>query len=365
MVHVALQDVSKNTNTLQAELNYALEHPVDANQLSNSTMPGDRVVIIVSDATRDEPRAEMVQAVMDRLPIGCRITIAIANGTHQPQPIDRLGLRPSQLRSATIVNHDSRDRDSLVSLGDTTRGTPIFVHRCVVESDLVVATGRIKPHYFAGYGAGSKAIFPGLGGETEIRINHRLKRLETARPGVINNNPCRLDLEEAVDLLNTKTFLLNVIFDNYATVHAAVAGNIRTAFRHGAAMCAALFRVRVPSVPILIVSDKLPLTASLYQASKLVAAVAPAVPENGTIIVAAQCPEGTGPIETVNRDIYELGLMTRLPKQHRVVLVSELSKQIVDSTYCQWAPSVRAAVDAVQGDVAVVPFAGCALVEAI
>ena len=35
--------------------------------------------------------------------------------------------------------------------------------------DLVIATGCIRPHYFAGFGAGVKAIFPGLGQAAAIR----------------------------------------------------------------------------------------------------------------------------------------------------------------------------------------------------
>src|SRR5690606_15589808 len=149
--------------------------------------------------------------------------------------------------------------------------------------DLVVATGRIKPHYFAGYGAGAKALFPGLGGNAEVRLNHRLKLEAGARAGVVDGNPCREALEEIVDALPARCYLLNVVTDAGGGAQAAVAGDVRAAFRQGAALCEPLFAATAAPAACVVVSDHLPLTASLYQASKLIAAVASHVRPGGRI----------------------------------------------------------------------------------
>ncbi len=195
-----------------------------------SVAPGARVTVIVSDATRSEPRAAFLTALRRRLH-DVRWTVAIATGTHGPTSLTSLGIPESILADATVVNHDGHSEADLVTLGTTAHGTPMRVHRCVVEADLVIATGCIRPHYFAGFGAGSKAIFPGMGQATAIRINHRLKTAAGARAGIVDGNPCRADLEDAIRMLATPTFLLNGVCGPDNGIHAAVAGDLLSAFR--------------------------------------------------------------------------------------------------------------------------------------
>jgi nickel-dependent lactate racemase len=341
-------------------LSDALDRPVGAAPLT----AGGRVVVVVSDATRHEPRAEMISAVLSRLG-DADITIAIANGTHGPCELSRLGLDASLLARARVVNHDAEDDAELVSLGATRRGTPLRVNRCLVEADQLVATGRIKPHYFAGFGAGAKAFFPGLGGNREVRINHRLKTNPGARAGVVEGNPCREDLEEIVDALPVRPFLLNVVTDAAGGAQAAVAGDVREAFRRGAELCAPLFRADLPEADVIVVSDELPLAGNLYQASKLVASVAPRLRPGGHIVLAAECPEGTGPIRVVNEAIYEIGLKPRLPAEHTVHLVSSLPAAVVEGSYCVHAPSVESVLElAGGGRIAVLPRAGDVILSA-
>lgn len=346
----------------------ALDFPVEAGPLERHPAAGGRVLLLVSDGTRAEPRGALVDAVLARLPSASDIRIAVTTGTHGPPRLDDVARELSPAARARIsawIPHDGFDRSQLVSLGSTPRGTPVTVNRALLEADLVVATGCIIPHYFAGFGAGCKAIFPGLGGSHEIRINHQLKLDPRARAGVVDGNPCRDDLEDAAALLARPVFLLNAVLDDDGAARAAVAGDLRRAFRAGAALCDPLYRVRAPASRRIVVSGRGPVTASLYQASKLVAAAAPLVRPGGTVIVAAQCHQGTGPVDTVNRGIYEIGLKPRLPSEHRVVLVSDLPRLEVERTYCQWAPSVEAALaDSGTDPPTVLPRAGSLLVEA-
>lgn len=340
----------------------ALAAPIASPRVEDLVRPGDRVVIVVSDETRDDPRQILVDAVLDRLPTDAHVTLAVANGTHAPANPERLELGPRAAR-LPLVNHDSRDAGTLVEVGVTRRGTPVRVNRCAAEADVVIATGRIKPHYFAGFGAGCKAVFPGLGANDAVRINHRLKREAGAVPGSVDGNPCRADLEEATRMVGGARFLVNAVLDADGNAQAAVAGDVDAAFRRGAEACRRWFTVRAPRSSVVIVSDHLPLTASLYQASKLVAAVAPLVMPGGLIVLVAECGDGVGPLETVNRGIYELGIAPRLPEQHQVVLVSSLDRATVAGTYCRWSASVDDALAGRQEKPVVLPRAGTAVVE--
>lgn len=318
--------------------------------------PAARVTVIVSDATRHERRAALLAAVRRRLP-GARITVAVATGTHGPARIEELGL-PGDL---PVINHDGTT--DIVELGTTARGTPVRVHRCVVETDLVVATGCIKPHYFAGFGAGAKAVFPGLGEATAIRINHRLKTEGGARAGVVDGNPCREDLEEAVRMVPAPLFLLDGVCGPDDRVHAAVAGDVFSAFRAGAALARPWFTVSAPRASLVIASDALPVTASLYQAAKIAAAAAPLVDEDGTLVVVAQCPDGTGPLETVNEAIFRIGVIPRLPRGAKLLLVSDLDRAVVARTLLGHALDVDAVLSSTPGPVLVIPRASQLICE--
>lgn len=340
-------------------LRAALDAPVDA---SLTAAPGARVTLIVSDGTRDEPRAAFIEAVRERLG-DARWTLAIATGTHGPTRIDALGIPAHMLRDATIVNHDGHSPADLVDLGTTARGTPVRVHRCLVDADLVVATGCIRPHYFAGFGAGAKALFPGLGEATAIRLNHRFKTDPRARAGIVDGNPCRDDLEEATRMIPTRAFLLDGIVGPDERMLAAIAGDLYTAFRAGVAIARPWFTVRARPAPLVIASDALPVTASLYQSAKIAAAAAPLVAPGGTLVLVAECADGIGPLDTVNEAIFRIGVLPRLPAGARLVLVSSLSEPETNQTLLAYAASVDAVLDRTPGRVLVLPRASHLLAE--
>jgi nickel-dependent lactate racemase len=337
----------------------ALDAPVGA---AFGAARGARVTLIVSDATRDEPRAAFVTVLRERIP-HARWTLAIATGTHGPARIGDLGLPDDVLRDATIVNHDGHAARDLVDLGTTQRGTPVRVHRCLVETDLVLATGCIRPHYFAGFGAGAKALFPGLAEATAIRTNHRWKTDPHARAGIVDGNPCRDDLEEAVRMIQTPTFLLNAVVGPDERVHAAVAGDVFAAFRVGADIARPWFTVSARPAPLVIASDALPVSASLYQAAKIAAAAAPLVAPGGALVVAAECADGIGPLDTVNEAIFRIGVLPRLPERARLVLVSALSEDETRRTLLAYAASVDSVLASVAGRVLVLPRASHLLAE--
>lgn len=323
-----------------------------------------RVTLIVSDATRNEPRAAFIEAVRARLPPSVHLTLAIATGTHGPAHIADLGIPPALLANITVINHDGHHaQHDLVELGVTARGTPVRVHRCVVDTDLVIATGCIRPHYFAGFGAGAKAIFPGLGEATAIRINHRLKQHPLARAGNVVGNPCRDDLEEAAQMIPPPVFLINGVCDPDDHVRAITCGDLITAFRAGCELARPQYAVRAAPAPLVIASDPLPVTASLYQAAKIAAAAAPLVEPNGTLALVAECPDGIGPLDTVNEAIFRIGVLPRLPSGARLVLVSSLSDPETQQTLLAYAPSVDHLVSTHTGRILIVPHASKLLVE--
>jgi len=85
-------------------------------------------------------------------------------------------------------------------------------------------------------------------------------------------------------------------------------------------------------------------TSSLYQASKLLPPAGAILEEGGTAVLVADCREGTGPLDIVNRGIYELGVRLAMPAEHVIRLVSELPPDVADRTYARRADSIEVAL---------------------
>jgi lactate racemase len=337
-------------------LDAALDGPIDRPTVERLVGIGGRVTVIVSDHTRREPRADFLAALRARLP-DRRWTLAIATGTHGPCGLERLGIAPALVRDMVVVDHDGHRDDELVVLGTTAYGTVARVHRCVVEADLVIATGCIKPHYFAGFGAGVKAVFPGLGAARDVRHNHELKSAPGAKAGIVDGNPCRADLEAVVALVPTTVFLLNGVCASDGSIFAAVAGDPRLAFRRGVALARPQFTVHAEPADLVIASDDLPVTATLYQSAKIAAAMAPLVKPDGLLLLVAECPDGIGGLEVVNEKIFRIGILPRLAAGVRLGLVSGLEADIARTTLLEPFESIAVALNQVLGSVIVAPRA--------
>lgn len=306
-----------------AALADALAHPMGARPLAQVASSRTRVVVVVSGAARQEPRAALFEAVRRALSAvpDDHLTIAVANGTHPPAPLDRLGLPEEALRRHRVVNHDARDLGAMVDMGRTSRGTRLRVSRCLSEADLVVSTGAVRPHHAAGWGGGGKGIFPGLGFDEDVRANLALAGDPASVLGAADGNPCREDFEEAVRRLGRDTYVVNVVAAGTAVV-GAVAGDLVYAHREGVRLGRPWCEVEAPRAGCVVVSAPLPLAATLRQAAKLVSGAGLLLRDGGTAILAAECAQGVG----ARLDAGLLSTFTRrwLPAGAALLVVSTL-----------------------------------------
>jgi nickel-dependent lactate racemase len=341
----------------------ALRAPIATKGLPELARRARRIVVILSDSTRDEPRREMLDALFDVLPRST-VTLVVATGTHGAGD----DVVPDRYRDLPAVVHDGTDIEAMVDLGTTARGTRVRILREVADADLIVVTGRIRPHYFAGYSGGVKGLFPGCAFKEDILKNHLLKADRTARLGRVDGNECRADMEEAAGFVTGDVFVLNVLADCDGAPRRAASGHPIAAHRALVADAHALFSVRVPRAPVVVVADRPPVTRSLYQASKLLPPAGAVLDEGGTVVLVAECDGGIEPVDRVNDGIYRLGVARQLPESHRVILVSSLPPETVARSYAAYAPDLQSALEmAGAGADEVVPAiwrAGEAIVEA-
>jgi nickel-dependent lactate racemase len=276
----------------------ALDHPIGSARLEDMAKPGMRACVLASDITRPAPSALMVPKVIERLRAGGvqieDITILFGLGIHRGhQEAERASLvGPETARSVRCL--DSGESPYL-RVGVTRRGTPVEISEVAARADLLVATGNIEYHYFAGFSGGVKALVPGASSPSTISANHSLQTLPGAEAGRLEGNPVREDLEEAAALVGVD-FILNVVLDEEKQVVHAVSGHPVEAHRSGSAFLASLYEVPIPRLAdVVIVSPGgYPKDINLYQAQKALDNAMPAVRPGGAVILAAQCPEGFG-----------------------------------------------------------------------
>jgi nickel-dependent lactate racemase len=194
-----------------------------------------------------------------------------------------------------VISHDSEDDDSLIYLGETTRGTPVWANKAYAQADLKIVVGTIEPHQFAGFSGGVKSAAVGLAGIETINSNHALMTHPDSQIGDYETNPARQDIEEIGQKIGVH-FACNAILNQSKQIVHVLAGDPRTVMQAGIPLSRQVCQVGVPSKYSLMISSPggHPKDINLYQSQKGLAHAALVTKPGGTIILAAACPEGTG-----------------------------------------------------------------------
>ncbi len=287
----------------EAAVSCALEEPIGSAPLRQIAGGRSDAVITISDITRPVPNRLILPPVL-RVLNECaipdeRVTILVGTGLHRPNTDDEIREMVGEdlQRRVKIVSHVARDESMLVHLGDTRRGTPIWVDRRWVEADLRIATSLIEPHLMAGFSGGRKAICPGLAGVKTMRVMHGPTLLgdERAREGVLDGNPFH---EEATEIARRARvdFIVNVALNERREVTGVFAGDLEAAHVVGSEFVAehATAFLDGPADIVITTSAGYPLDLTFYQSVKAMTAAMPVVKDGGTMIVASACAEGIG-----------------------------------------------------------------------
>jgi nickel-dependent lactate racemase len=259
-------------------------------------------VFVTCDKTRGVPTHTTLPLILEELKIGginvSNVRILIATGLHRGETMmdirERCGSK--LLESMEVSIHDSDDQDQLIYLGNLTSGTPLVLHKTVVDSDLVIVEGTVEPHFFAGFTGGSKIILPGVAGTETVLANHSWRNIEDPRSiyGVLDN-PVRADADESLRFLK-KTFALNLILDRERRITFANSGDPIASFKDIAQTLVAHSEMRVRYSPDIVITTNggYPLDRNLYQSVKGIAVPEKILHEGSRIIMVSECADGVG-----------------------------------------------------------------------
>lgn len=263
-------------------------------------------IIAVTDLTRACPDDVLVPPLLDELNAGGipdgRISVIVAVGLHRATTDEekraKLGAVVDRVR---VFDSDGRDPAKWAPLGDVPPyDVPGFVQRTVAEADLVIATGIVEPHQYAGYSGGAKTVAIGCCGEPVITATHGMRFLEDpgVRLGKTDGNPFQQTVRELARRAGL-AFCINVVTDDRERVVAVAAGAPDAMHDHLAGIAAEIYTQPIDrQYDIAIAGVGAPKDVNLYQASRAATylrfAPTPVVREGGCIIVPARLDEGAG-----------------------------------------------------------------------
>ena len=225
-------------------------------QALDVVQPGERVLAIIPDKTRDDNTHLLFPVANEFLSKRgvASFDALVAQGTHPPmsdsQKRSKIG---AESFSGQLFDHRWDEPDELITLGELSAETvqqltndliatavPVSVNKLLAPGiyDTVLVFGATVPHEVAGFAGGAKYFFPGVAGPELTHTTHWLGALA----GIENiigqvDTPTRRLIEAATELISARIISLNTVVsrtnDDLVT-YALFTGDIREAFRRAA-----------------------------------------------------------------------------------------------------------------------------------
>jgi nickel-dependent lactate racemase len=257
------------------------------------------ILFLVNDATRPTPSGRVVEIIADRLR-GHDVEFLVATGAHRvpgESELEQIFGRSMRKRFLDrIFSHDARAKGELVYLGDTSRGTPVWVNRRLAEATDVVLINSVEPHYFAGYTGGRKSLFPGVAGFDTIQANHKLALDPAADNLALAGNPVHEDMMEMVSLLSEKhIYSIQMVLDHQHRIHWAFAGDLDESWHAAVEHADGHYVVELGErYDVVVAAAPYPMDYDLYQSQKALENGSLALRDGGVLILVSKCRHGIG-----------------------------------------------------------------------
>jgi nickel-dependent lactate racemase len=280
------------------------------------------VCLIVEDATRDVPLADLLISISSSLSRAESVSVLLATGTHDGEItanyliVDRIKKVAADSKwPLNKIHIHNCHRDSMIHAGRTeTLRNDIYVNAVIESAEIFVTLSDMKNHYFAGYSNALKNFIPGLCAYDTIERNHALAFDEKATFGHHplhpdsrrRDNPLALDMWEGYQLIvrNRPVYVLATISQKNRILWSA-AGSLPGVVMEGIRKVDALMSIQIKPADYLIVScGGYPNDESLYSAQRALELNKNAVKAGGELLFLAACSEGIGPQKSVT-NFYE------------------------------------------------------------
>lgn len=295
---------------IEKEFRYSIEDGViGALPLKDLIKSDDKVTVIISDLTRFWMRQDIICSLLVKylredmnIPTE-NIAVLIALGTHRKNTEEEKKTLTGEYaynNCAEVVDHDC-DADDLEYVGTTSMGTEVYVNPLAVGRKVIVISGTVH-HLMAGYGGGRKSIVPGIAGRKTIKMNH-IRALDVNEPksdervgsGKFTNNPINIDMLEAGRMVNP-VFGINICVNSESKHSGLFSGDFEKAWKESCMYIQKSYGLPIEKeYDVVFVScGGFPKDLNFYQSSKSLFNGIRAMKDGGTIVLLAQCGEGSG-----------------------------------------------------------------------
>jgi len=276
----------------------AFANPIEYPSIREAASGARSALIITDDYTRKTPVRGILEVLLPELEAAGipheSITILIALGTHRQMTDSEIIAKFGQeiLGRYRIVNHEWRNDDQLIDLGETETGIPIRVNRLVEEAGFIFGIGQIVPHRIAGFSGGGKIIQPGICGAETTAETHWRSALYPGREILgVADNPIRLGIEQVAVQVGLSG-IANAVCDADGRLIGLFVGDPVAAHRSGARLSSRVYGFEFHEPADILVIDSYPMDIELWQAAKALYAGELAVKKDGVAILVSPCPEG-------------------------------------------------------------------------
>ncbi|HWR06559.1 MAG TPA: nickel-dependent lactate racemase [Sporomusa sp.] len=282
---------------IRQEIIRALNKPIGTKKLQELVKGAKKVVIVADDNTRLTPTQEIIPVLLDEMNAAGiadeQITIIIALGTHrfmtEEEIIAKFG--EAVVKRVTIKNHDFKNPEALIDLGQTPNGTSVWVNREAYEADFKIGIGSIVPHHIPGFAGGAKIVQPGISGEHTTAETHLLSVRAPRSYLGMEDNPVRRELNMIAGKIGLHT-IFNTVLNRHGQVVGAFFGDVEEAFSQGVGLSREVYAVEIPEAADIVIAGSHPCDIEFWQAHKTLYPSDLAVKAGGTIILATPCYEG-------------------------------------------------------------------------
>jgi len=203
------------------------------------------ILIIVNDITRPTPYNIILPSLLNELKqIGIKrekITFMIATGIHRDNSEEEIKniFGEDLFNTYKFINHNA-DSPDLDYRGKLKSGNELWVNSILSETDFIITTGVIVPHYFASFSGGRKSILPGICGRKTIEANHSKMVHPNARGGNLRGNPVHEEMQEGAEKVGVD-FNINVVTDGNNNIVKIVAGELLSSWQKGVDICKKIY----------------------------------------------------------------------------------------------------------------------------
>lgn len=275
-----------------------------------SEFAGQRLLVIVPDATRTAPLPVLFDALFQHVRSSVKqLDVMFALGTHPPmseaQMCQLLGIREQERHAlfwqTRLFNHEWDNPDRLATLGTLSEAetaelsdgrlsqeVPVRINSRIMDYDLLLVMGPVFPHEVVGFSGGNKYFFPGISGPEILNFFHWLGALITNHAMIgVAETPVRRVVDKAASLIPRQKRAITFVVSPKAEIHGMFFGSPEAAWKSAVELSSQVHIRWMPRSYHTVLSCAPPMYDELWVAGKCMYKLEPVVADGGELIIYA------------------------------------------------------------------------------